>query len=422
MRKDNPGAAEPSSPRLLTSWKEIAALLGISVRTAQIYEKTRGLPVQRDGKRVAALESELLEWRFRRLTELPWWSNVIILQRIAATLAALLLVGLSVLLWQVWSRWRPRTPVSAHWAGNTITAVDAAGAAVWTHEFPYPIMEAADSKLRLLAWVGDIDNDGNKEVVAAYPHVRRESDGWDLYSFSARGEIRWRLSIEKEVRTDSRPFSPPYVLRQYTVFPSPQKDGTMWTAAVFVHHTLSPSVLVVVDAAGRRRGEYWQMGHMNVIQATDLDGDGVSELVVGGVRQDGAQAVLLVFDPRNVHGAQASPSQPGLYQLRNLPPGTEKAVVYLPRTLLNRQHEPFNFVDGLDLVRGRLQVSVTETLGGQVGYLIYNLTPALEPVDVAPSASLEAAAARQQASGGFARDLTPEGLNALAKQVRVDRR
>jgi excisionase family DNA binding protein len=36
-----------SSPRALSSWKEIAHYLGINVRTAQKWERERGLPVRR---------------------------------------------------------------------------------------------------------------------------------------------------------------------------------------------------------------------------------------------------------------------------------------------------------------------------------------------------------------------------------------
>jgi len=37
----------PESSRELTSWKQIAAHLGVNVRTAQKYERERGLPVTR---------------------------------------------------------------------------------------------------------------------------------------------------------------------------------------------------------------------------------------------------------------------------------------------------------------------------------------------------------------------------------------
>jgi hypothetical protein len=36
-----------SGPRSLTSWKEIAQHLGVNVRTAQKWERERGLPVRR---------------------------------------------------------------------------------------------------------------------------------------------------------------------------------------------------------------------------------------------------------------------------------------------------------------------------------------------------------------------------------------
>ncbi len=50
----------------LQGWKEIAAHLGITLRTAQAWEKDRGLPVRRGpGKRsvVYCLPSELDDWR-----------------------------------------------------------------------------------------------------------------------------------------------------------------------------------------------------------------------------------------------------------------------------------------------------------------------------------------------------------------------
>jgi hypothetical protein len=39
--------AKPSERTELSSWKEIAAYLGVSVRTAQHWERNRGLPVRR---------------------------------------------------------------------------------------------------------------------------------------------------------------------------------------------------------------------------------------------------------------------------------------------------------------------------------------------------------------------------------------
>ena len=49
---------------LLTGWKAIADFISVSERTAQTYEKTKGLPVIRLGRKspVKAIESELSQW------------------------------------------------------------------------------------------------------------------------------------------------------------------------------------------------------------------------------------------------------------------------------------------------------------------------------------------------------------------------
>jgi hypothetical protein len=65
-----PGASEPSSDGRLDSWKEIAAYLRRSVRSARRWEKEEGLPVRRHvhdkGDSVYAFRTELDVWRSSR--------------------------------------------------------------------------------------------------------------------------------------------------------------------------------------------------------------------------------------------------------------------------------------------------------------------------------------------------------------------
>lgn len=56
---------EAPKRRDLSTWQEVAAYLGVSVRTAQKWEKTRGLPVHRavgEKARVRAYSNELEAW------------------------------------------------------------------------------------------------------------------------------------------------------------------------------------------------------------------------------------------------------------------------------------------------------------------------------------------------------------------------
>lgn len=62
-----------SAARQLTSWKEIADYLGVNVRTAQKWERARGLPVRRvpgARSRVSADTTALEAWK-QRLASTP---------------------------------------------------------------------------------------------------------------------------------------------------------------------------------------------------------------------------------------------------------------------------------------------------------------------------------------------------------------
>ena len=67
----------PEGPRKthgLNSWKEIADYLGVNVRTAQKWERHRGLPVRRGPglrSRVSADADELDAWRRRLVNRTP---------------------------------------------------------------------------------------------------------------------------------------------------------------------------------------------------------------------------------------------------------------------------------------------------------------------------------------------------------------
>ncbi|MBI4892961.1 MAG: hypothetical protein HY821_20220 [Acidobacteria bacterium] len=403
----------------LNSWKEIAAELGVGVRSAQLYEANRGLPVQRDGARVSITLGALREWQAGRYLspradEPPprptsrWWA--------AAAIVLFLLAASSL---YFFTRPAPdRQPATLKWTGAILNVFAGNSTPLWQHKFPYPIL--FEVAMPFPHWIGDLDADGNNEVLTFYPHNRREDLGWDLFCFSSTGALRWQFGVQRTVASSRRAFSPPYVLRDFTVFPSPEKDRTFWAAAVFVHHVLSPAVLVVLDSTGKSRGELWQDGHLNMVRALDLDGDGVSEILAGGIQEIPAQASLIVVDPRSASGAARTENDSNPRQLINLGPGTEKATVYFPRTKLNRLVDPFNYVVRLGIVNGTIQASVVEHIGGPQGYLVYTLAPTLAVMDLAvPDALVKAV--RSAHTGPDSYPTTPAALQEMKSRVRVVR-
>jgi hypothetical protein len=229
-------------------------------------------------------------------------------------------------------------------------------------------------------------------VETLVPLITNESDskGAFLYCYSEKGEELWKIEPKRAVSDRQGRFSTVYVLRSYAVFSSPEKDGTRWVVATFVHHFRYPSVVVVVDGKGKPRGEYWHSGHFDSVYTRDLDKDGRDEILAAGSSADSSRATLVVLDPRNIAGAQVlSPDHPN--QLLGFPPGTEKAVITFARGRLNKLRDQFNFaywVGPSTAADQSFQVYVSENLNRLQGYLIYTLRPDLSLASVVPSMSL----------------------------------
>lgn len=420
-----PGGA--GEPQRLTSWKEIAAYLGVSDKTAQLWEKTRGLPVERIGSRVSISERDLQAWQQSNRSSVPltspppaaWWTRPHILKWWAfTTTGVILLFAIGAAVYAVTSR--AGQPVSLQWQGSVASAVDAKGRSVWTRQFPYPLMEVSSAATQGLApWIGDVDGDGTNETVLAYYHVKRESEGWEVYCLSSKGDIQWRLTPTRAVRNSIRTFHPPYVMRAFAVFPSPERDGTHWTAAVFVHHTEYPSTLLVVDSKGKLRGEYWQAGHLNALKTLDLDGDGIVELIAAGIQHGVEQAVLVVLDPRDVHGVAELEPGNSPRQLRDMAKGSERKVVYFPRTELNLKLDHFNFVSTLEIVGDVIQATVYEHISAPEGYLIYNLTRDLKIKELTMSVSYMSSVKQRKSERDINAVTSEEEIENLKKRLRV---
>jgi hypothetical protein len=375
----------------LNSWKEIADFLGVSVRTAQRYERELGLPVRRTGGRkgqaVVGRHDELTVWKARTvLPHLRWWQGVSFLRIYSIVSTAIILVLAMVIALDRMEHYSVGKPHNSHWVDAVLHVADQNGREVWHRAFD----GAASTDGVYVRYHGDLDGDGRVETLVPFVPWQRDSKGGFLYCFSQEGKELWRIEPKKAVADREQTFSTLYVLRSYTVFKSPQKDGTLWTAAAFVHHYDYPSVVIVVDSKGKARGEYWHSGHLNGIHSVDLDNDGKDQLVLCGSKNVLSRAVLLIFDPLNVGGAEALPAGHP-QQLRGFTPGTEKATVIFERSRLNRLRDHYNYaywIGPATAADRSFQVTVSEALDRTQGYLTYTIRPDLTLSSVVPSDSL----------------------------------
>ncbi len=354
---------------VLSSWKEISSHFGVSVRSVQLWEEERGLPVHRMPGikgRVYAYEDELDAWAKRTSGgEEPEPSPAPPSQRGRPILrwaaAAVLIAGAIGLSWWMW----PATPVPSSWAiqGRTLVVKDRAGAVIWTHEFPgTPVPIWADggrwSTLpQTRPWIGDLDGDGKREVLFTYVEDGSGTLLSQLFCFEAGGKIRWKYKPGRHVSTRTESFPPPFFVRMILLVPS--ETGRPPVLIVVGNHSIYyPSQVAALSPRGRIQREYWHSGHINESAVADLDGNGRPELYLAANHNATKTTGLIALDPMDFGGASHE-SNPD-YQIQGMGEPRELARVLLPSPELTRQlHWPTEPA-GFRIQDGRLFLSVRQ--------------------------------------------------------------
>ena len=188
---------------LIESWKGIADYLGVSVRTAQTWEKRAGLPVHRrrwgDRARVSALPSELDAWRRPEVdTTLQRPRRLRLTARGVLVLSGLLLAVLVLILAAPRLRTADlpsdRIPSVVVIEGPVMEVRDSGGNLLWNRKFPGhggQWLTGNEQTRRPVARILDIDGDGRPEVLFSYGVNDFEESA--LYCFEGDGELRWRF-------------------------------------------------------------------------------------------------------------------------------------------------------------------------------------------------------------------------------------
>jgi hypothetical protein len=343
----------------LSSWKEIASYLDVSVKTAQLWELRRGMPVKRlrGGRgRVWALREELETWKAGSPPELeleptpPRWN----FRWIAAALIVLVIM---VTAWRVSAGTGPLTSLALLPQG--FVALDDKGKELWRYQFSQPLRIGSyseDSQKNLL-WAGDLDGDGVREVLFS-PQVQHFSNDQILICFDSNGKQRWRFTGGKSIKTEAGDvYAPPYAVSTVAVLP-PGKDGRRRIAVSSIHLIYFPTQVALLDHQGALLKEYWHSGHLQRSVVSQLNGRTV--VLLGGVRNRTNEATLLALDPETMPGA--SKEDHANYQIAGFPPATEVRRLLFPRSCMNRAFEAMNITVRIRNTEDGLLVTVMERL------------------------------------------------------------
>jgi hypothetical protein len=355
---------ELSKDHLLRSWKEIAAYLGCDIRTCHRWETEHGMPVHRAdwGEKkspVFAYKHELDKWfretfknghpKEKKGVARPW------LKWAAGGAAVLVLAGAIFFFWSGRVR---RQPADFAIDGSTLVVLDKWKRELWRKDMKvedlqtedyyrgyFQVIHKSQGNILPALVIRDINADGDAEVLFALRKVKDQTGEGILFCFDRRGTELWRFNAGRELTCTSKIFSADYRIAGF--FPHDiDGDGKLEIAVESFQAPDWPCQLAMLDASGRKIGEFWNAGYLRELTYFDINADGRQELIVCGVNNEFRGGCLIVFDTRNIAGG--SP-QTGDYVCRDIGPGTMLYYVTTPYTDVSRalgyRVEGFNLLD-----------------------------------------------------------------------------
>lgn len=371
--------AGPSGPerRLLRSWKQIAAHLDVDVRTVQRWQARTDIPILREGTGARAHPSayadELTAWLERRRHRLRsetttrsaptarWWWGAVALVLVAA-------LGSAV----YWLR-LPGDPARLEAQGDQLRAFDADGRLCWERTIPdvgvlHTWLAARGDQPNFL--IADVDDDGAVEVLLNIREAMVGEATGHLLCLDRRGRTRWRFNYGASTSWQGTTYSPKFGGRWIRKVRGP--DGP-YVAAGAVHALWHPAQVVLLDPrSGKLVEEYRHPGSLLFPALHDLDGDGIEELLVGGINNPGTTAGHGALVALSVPFSRARPATPA--RLASFTVSREAGYVLFPTPDVCRAagHRPF--VGAVDIEDGQILAQVSCGTATTFYYLDRSLT------------------------------------------------
>jgi len=300
---------------------------------------------------------------------------------------------------------------------STLIVTDGQGREIWRHQFPTRLAESAYEQagaIKKCTFV-DIDGDGGLETLFVCWPINFGSVGATLICFAEDGTIKWQFVPGKTIRDTRQEYRPPYFISNVQPVPVPQLSLRILVSSN--HYLHNPNQIAMLDTSGRLVSEYWHSGHLLSVVHTDLNGDGVEEILLAGVNNGYRQATMVIFDPRYVSGAS---SQPGR-QIFGFPTGTEKTIVLFPKTCLAK-NAPYNrAIDLRVTVGGRIMLVVAEGVSESEnpGLMIYELDFGLNVISARPDSHFQESHRVFEEKGLLDHSWTEEEVEQLRRDVIV---
>jgi hypothetical protein len=390
----------------LVSWKEVAAYLRVSVKTAQLWERERSLPIRRmPGVRsqVRASVADLEAWKSQPAIPAPPAPGRSF-SRIWLALEGLAVIAL-ILTAALWPR--PGPPARYRIDRSTLIVTDVQNRELWRKTFP-GLNESTTYRQAGAVWFGDLDGSGTTSVLFLFDSNQTGDDY--LVAYSDRGRERWRFTPGGPVRTATKEYAFSYHAAHFLAAKL-GRDGHLRIVVSSVHNTSTPCQIALLDTNGRKLREYWHNGHLQLLLASDL-GQGWNSLVLAGVSNPRRTSTLVALDPDRFTGA--STEDDPAEQFLDFPPPVEMARILFPRSCISSR-EPFTNVTGLWQERGSIGLEIHHQLNPMDAAVYYHLNRDLTLQSADVGTAFEKLHLRLRAEKTIDHDLSPAEKSALGK-------
>jgi len=344
-------ASNGKKENILSSWKEIAAYLDCDVRTCVRWEQRYGLPIHRLDReaksKVFAYREQIDEWLASRASASgPGPAKPVRSPRCWRPVAGVF--GLTAVAAAVYFLFvRPSDPAATKLPSDfliersELVIVDGRGRELWRRDTRLADLQNEDfyrthSKPKEpdgeynTVWpfirIGDLDGDRTPEVLFSIQTTSENREG-TLFCYDARGAELWRFDAGRALDFGGKPFRREYRIIGLDV-DDYDVDGSLEVLVISAQKPDWPCQVVLLDAAGRLEGEFWNAGYIMDASLGDVDGDGAPELVLSGVNNEYRRGCLAVFEPGQLRGS--SPQLSPAFRSPDLGAGGQSAYVLFP--------------------------------------------------------------------------------------------
>ena len=252
-------------------------------------------------------------------------------------LTAMLILGMSVALARIAYGPLDKNPVIAKWEGRTLSVENSNGQTVdrltvGESTVFHATSGSAEYVSRDVAFA-DVNGDGINEVIWAHIPGDRSDDRSEVVCWSVAGQKElWRKAIGARFNFPENPSADSTMYRVTHISSGDfDRDGEPEVVLSANGGSFAAIVLKLDGKSGDRRDLYLHIGHLFAMEPFDLNGDGITEIVLTGTNNAFDEACIVILDPSGFSGCGPTRFP---YEPVGIVPTQHRQYILVPRTIV----------------------------------------------------------------------------------------